>query len=79
MLGRKKHCALSIKDKAELLKKTKRKLESNLQVKSLCESYHINSFIVYNIKKQTKKLSYFFLDCCSKEQMGIKKNHETKI
>ncbi|KAG7164253.1 Jerky protein-like 1, partial [Homarus americanus] len=55
---KRKHRALSIAEKVEVLKK----LDSGVSVRTICETYSIGSSTVYDIKKQKEKLLKFFSD-----------------
>ncbi|KAG7157208.1 Jerky protein-like 10 [Homarus americanus] len=55
---KRKHRALSIAEKVEVLKK----LDSSVSVRTICETYSIGSSTVYDIKKQKEKLLKFFSD-----------------
>ncbi|KAG7164338.1 cleavage and polyadenylation specificity factor subunit 2-like [Homarus americanus] len=55
---KRKHRALSIAEKVEVLKK----LDSGVSVRTICETYSIGSSTVYDIKKKKEKLLKFFSD-----------------
>ncbi|KAG7163490.1 Jerky protein-like 7 [Homarus americanus] len=67
---KRKHRALSITEKVEVLKK----LDSGVSVRTICETYSISSSTVYDIKKQKEKLLKFFSDSGSKRKMFVRKS-----
>ena len=67
---KRKHRALSIAEKVEILKK----LDNNVSVRTICETYGIGMSTVYDIKKQKEKLLKFFSESGSKKQMLVKKS-----
>ncbi|XP_042206656.1 tigger transposable element-derived protein 2-like [Homarus americanus] len=67
---KRKHRALSIAEKVEVLKK----LDSGVSVRTICEIYSIGSSTVYDIKKQKEKLLKFFSDSGSKRKMFVRKS-----
>ncbi|XP_072254361.1 tigger transposable element-derived protein 2-like [Pyxicephalus adspersus] len=67
---KRKHHALSIAQKVEILKK----LDSGMSVQTICDIYDIGSSTVYDIKKRKEKLLKFFSDSGSKQQMFVRKS-----
>ncbi|KAG7166753.1 Jerky protein-like 12 [Homarus americanus] len=64
---KRKHRALSIAEKVEVLKK----LDSGVSVRTICETYSTCSSTVYDIKKQKEKLLKFFSDWIKKENVYV--------
>ena len=71
--GKQKYNALSNLSITELVELQKKKIDSRMSARSLCELYSIDSSTVYDMKKDVEKLLLFFSNSGSKNQLCIRK------